>query len=162
MITEFKEEQKFTQWWLWIILIGVAVFPIYGVYKQIIQGLPFGDKPMSDVGLIIFAVFSLGLIILFRLFKLTTKIDHNTIHNQFFPFSNRVVNWQDVKWAEVITYSFVGYGIRFSTKYGTVYNIKGNGRLALELKSGKKIIIGTQKKHELIEVATNVFTPINE
>ncbi len=36
MKKEFKEEQKFTQWWLWIPLIGIGLIPIYGIYKTII------------------------------------------------------------------------------------------------------------------------------
>ena len=34
MKTEFKEVQKFTQWWLWLIIIGVGMLPIYGIYTQ--------------------------------------------------------------------------------------------------------------------------------
>ena len=52
MKTEFKEEQKFTQWWLWVILIPIGILPIFGIYKQLILGEKFGDKPMSDLGLI--------------------------------------------------------------------------------------------------------------
>ena len=56
MKTEFKEEQKFTQWWLWLILIPIGVLPIFGIYKQMILGEMFEDKPMSDLGLIIGSV----------------------------------------------------------------------------------------------------------
>ncbi|WP_260402681.1 MULTISPECIES: phosphoethanolamine transferase domain-containing protein [Aequorivita] len=61
----FKEEQKFTQWWLWLILIGIGVLPIIGIYKQLIIEEKFGDNPMSDLGLIIFSIFIFGLITLF-------------------------------------------------------------------------------------------------
>ena len=44
-----------------------------------------------------------------------------------------------------------GWGIRLWTKYGTVFNIKGKKGLAIELYSGKKFLIGTQKEIELIE-----------
>ena len=57
MKTEFKEEQKFNQWWLWLILIPMGVLPLIGIYKQLILGEKLGDNPMSDLsGLIIFAV----------------------------------------------------------------------------------------------------------
>ena len=61
----FKETQKFSQWWLWLILIGIGILPILGIYKQLIIGEKFGDKPMSDLGLIIFAVFVFSLIAMF-------------------------------------------------------------------------------------------------
>lgn len=158
MKTEFKEEQKFTQWWLWLILIGIALIPVYGIYKQIFQGEVFGDKPMSNLGLIAFVIFMLLFLLLFLLFKLTTEINTKEIKIQFFPLVNKVVEWKDVKSAQVLNYGFVGgWGIRLFTKYGTVYNIKGNKGLALELKNGKKLLVGTQKMEELYEIVKNVY-----
>ena len=158
MKTEFKEEQKFTQWWLWLILIGIALIPVYGIYKQIYQGEVFGDKPMSNLGLIAFVIFMLLFLLLFLLFKLTTEINTKEIKIQFFPLVNKVVEWKDVKSAQVLNYGFVGgWGIRLFTKYGTVYNIKGNKGLALELKNGKKLLVGTQKMEELYEIVKNVY-----
>lgn len=40
-------------------------------------------------------------------------------------------------------------GIRFGSKYGTAYNMKGNYGLAIKLKNGQKFLIGTQKVEEL-------------
>ena len=158
MKTEFKEEQKFTQWWLWLILIGIALIPVYGIYKQIYQGEVIGDKPMSNLGLIVFVIFMLLFLLLFWLFKLTTEINTKEIKIQFFPLVNKVVEWKDVKSAQVLNYGFVGgWGIRLFTKYGTVYNIKGNKGLALELKNGKKLLVGTQKMEELYEIVKNVY-----
>jgi hypothetical protein len=51
---------------------------------------------------------------------------------------------------KVLNYGFVGgWGVRLWTKYGTVYNVKGNIGLAIELKNGTKFLIGTQKEIEL-------------
>tara|TARA_B110000114_G_scaffold129965_1_gene136146 strand:+ start:1176 stop:1292 length:117 start_codon:yes stop_codon:yes gene_type:complete len=38
MKVEFQEEQKLTQWYLWVILIGVGMIPIFGRHKQLIVG----------------------------------------------------------------------------------------------------------------------------
>lgn len=70
MKIEFKEEQKFTQWWLWLILLPIGLLPIIGIYKQIILGEPFGGKPMPDIGLIIFTIFIFSLLGLFKVMKL--------------------------------------------------------------------------------------------
>jgi len=149
---EFKEEQKFTQWWLWLILIGAGILPIIGIYKQLLLGQKFGNKPMSDIGLIVFLVFTFCFIIMFWLIRLKTEIDQNEIRMNFFPLIKKRTTWEEIKSAEIINYGFVGgWGIRLWTKHGTVYNIRGNKGLAIELLNGKKFLIGTQKETELKE-----------
>ncbi|WP_253187464.1 hypothetical protein [Mangrovimonas sp. DI 80] len=82
--------------------------------------------------------------------KLTTRINKSGIEMSFFPFVKKTTKWSDIKTAQVINYGFVGgWGIRLWTKYGTVYNMKGNKGLAIELLNGKKFLIGTQKEAEL-------------
>jgi hypothetical protein len=150
MIIEFKEEQRFNQWWIWLILIPIGILPIFGIYKQLILGQKFGDNPMSDLGLIIFSVFFFLLIGLSFITKLTTMIDKDGIKMIFFPFTKKRVDWNEIKNAKIVNYGFVGgWGIRLWTKYGTVYNMKGNKGLSIELKNGKKFLIGTQKESEL-------------
>lgn len=145
----FYETQRFTQWWLWLFLIPLGLLPLIGIYSQLILKKPFGNNPMSDSGLILLTVFNFAIIALFVILRLKTEITERDIKMQFFPFVRKKVLWQDVKTAEVVQYGFVGYGIRFGSKYGIVYNIKGNKGLAVELKNGKKILIGTQKEAEL-------------
>lgn len=157
MKIDLKEEQKFTQWWLWLILIGIGVLPIFGIYKQLILKEKFGDKPMSDVGLIVFCIFTFCLIAIFWFMQLKTKIDQDEIRINFFPFFKKRIMWKDIKSAKIVTYGFVGYGIRFGSEYGTVYNTRGNKGLAIELKSGKKIMIGTQKETEMNEILKKVI-----
>lgn len=157
MKIEFKEEQKFTQWWLWMILIGIGIFQMYGIYKQLIMHEKFGDKPMSDIGLLIFSVFIISLIAMFWFIRLKTEIDPYEIRMTFFPFVKKRVSWKVIKSAEIINYGFVGgWGIRLWTKYGTVYNTKGNKGLVIELIDGKKFLIGTQKETELKKVVTQI------
>lgn len=150
MKIQFKEEQKFTQWWLWLILIGIGVMPIIGIYKQNIIGGTYGDNPMSDLGLTIFSLLIYGIIALFLFMRLKTEITQDEISVKFIPFTKRQVNWKEVKSAQIVNYGFVGgWGIRFGTKYGIVYNTRGNKGLAIELLNGKKFLVGTQKESEL-------------
>jgi hypothetical protein len=159
MKIKFKEEQKFSQWWLWIIIVTIGIIPIYGIYKQLILGVKFGNNPMSDLGLIIFSIFIFALIWLFLIMKLKTTIDEHEIQMSFFPFVKKKINWSEIKKADVVNYGFVGgWGIRLWTKYGTVYNMKGNKGLAIELLNGKKILIGTQKEAELRRVVKKLVT----
>jgi len=42
--------------------------------------------------------------------------------------------------------------VRYSSKFGKIYNTSGREGLALKLKDGSKICIGTQKVSELKEL----------
>jgi len=153
MTSLFKEDQRFTQWWLWLILIPIGVLPVVGIFKQLILGEEFGDNPMSDFGLILFAVFVFALLGLFLMMRLKTEIDQNEIRMSFIPFVKKRIKWTEIKKAEVVNYGFVGgWGIRLSIEYGTVYNIRGNKGLAIELRNGKRFVIGTQKEKELSSI----------
>tara|TARA_R110000744_G_C19058626_1_gene528698 strand:- start:85 stop:552 length:468 start_codon:yes stop_codon:yes gene_type:complete len=154
MKIEYKEEQKFTQWWLWIGLIGFGIYEIYNLYQHFI----IGEKKISDLSQIIFSIVIFGVIVLFWRIRLNTKIDQNEIRMKFFPFVKKQIRWKDIKSAEIVNYGFVGgWGIRLWTKYGTVYNTKGNKGLAIELLNGKKILIGTQNETELNKVVENAI-----
>ena len=157
MNIEFKENQRFTQWWLWLILIIIGIIPFIGIIKQIFLKESFGSKPMSDNGLITYSIFSLALLVFVGIIKLKTTINKESIEMRFFPLTKKTIKWNEIQSAKVLNYGFVGgWGIRLWTGYGTVYNIKGNKGLALELKNGKKLLIGTQKESELKEFITQL------
>lgn len=146
----FNEKQRFTQWWLWLLLLGITLLPTIGIYQQIYQGQPYGNNPMSDTGLILFFIFMLIFLLFFRSMHLSTKINRQKIEIKFFPFLSRSFRWKDIKSATIVDYGFVGgWGIRLGTKYGTIYNVKGKMGLAFELQNGKKYCIGTQQAAEL-------------
>jgi len=150
----FKEEQKMSQWWLWVLLLGILSIFVYGDIQQIILGKPFGDKPAPDFVLILSTLGILGLCYFFYLLKIITTITNEYIHIKYSFFVDKKVKWRDVKKAEIIQYSFVGYGLRLSFKYGTVYNASGNKGLQIHSKFGK-FVVGTQKPEELAQIMSN-------
>jgi len=158
----YRENQKFKEPAIWIgltvsALVVIGIFGL-GFYRQIIQGKPFGNNPMSDTGLIVTFVLVVFLFLLvFLLFgfaKLTTEIDKRRIAFRFFPFHLKFqqIGWDKIEKFEVITYKpirdYGGWGIKFGKK-GKAYNVAGDKGLQLQLKSGKTILIGTQKAVEL-------------
>ena len=146
----FQEHQRFNQWWVWSIILGVTFIPLIGIYYQATTGNSFGNNPLSNEGLAIAFIPMLGLLIFMRLLQLKTKITPKSIHFHFFPLVRKKIDWEEVANAQVVDYGFVGgWGIRLFTSYGTVYNIRGRFGLALELKSGIKLLIGTQKPEAL-------------
>lgn len=156
MKIDFKEEQRFTQWWLWLILIGIAIVPIYGGYKEFLLGDGVDRESSQIIGLLMYTLIGFGMIVFFLLVRLRTEIDEKEIRMRFLPLVKKSVNWTEVKTAKVVNYGFVGgWGVRFWTKYGTVYNTKGKMGLALELTNGKRFVIGTQKPDELRKILEN-------
>lgn len=155
---EFKETQKMTQWWLWLLLAGVVGIWVWGITQQIILGQPFGDHPMSNTGLLVSFIFLLGFIAFFRSLTLYTTVDAQGIRLRYAPLTSTLLAWSDMQKAEVIRYGFVGYGIKASPTYGTIYNAKGNTGLLLHTKNGEKFLIGTQQPEQLAQVVSQ-FIP---
>ena len=138
-----------------IALLFASLEPIYyGLIKQLSTGLPWGDKPMSDTGLIITAfgvtLIMAGVIFLMFFSKLTTLVRDDGIHVKFFPFFKEKVFSPDIikkyeirKYKPVLEYG--GYGLRNSMRNGKAYNMSGNIGLQLYFSSGKKLLIGTKR-----------------
>jgi hypothetical protein len=154
---QFEEKQRFTSWWLWTLLIGITLIPVYGIFQQIIMGTPFGDNPMPDYGLLLFLLFMLLFMGFFRILQLTTTITDESIQIVFFPFVRKEFKWEEIENLQLVNYGFVGgWGIRSGTKYGTVYNTSGKTGLAIQLKNGEKLCVGTQKEAELEVILKNM------
>ncbi|SCX88005.1 hypothetical protein SAMN05192588_0068 [Nonlabens sp. Hel1_33_55] len=137
----FQEEQRFNQWWLWLIL-GIVFISVAVAIISLREKLTITDMILSIA--VTAAIFgSLAL------FKLTTTITEENIKIHFFPFIKREWKWTELQIAEVIDYGFVGgWGIRIWTGYGTVYNVRGSKGLHIKTDS-KEYVIGTQKEQEL-------------
>lgn len=160
----FKEEQRFTQLWLIILLVISIIIPLVIILKDI-------DKMEASEIIISLSVIILAPAIIF-IFKLSTRIDEKGIHYKFFPFhiKYRVINWADIKTAYVRDYDpiteYGGWGLKggrlWNKSNGTAVNIKGDIGIQLELKNGKKILIGTQKKEQAKSTLENYKVKIKE
>ena len=160
----FKEEQKFRQAWVWILIavltaITVGYF-IYGIDKQLIQGEQFGDKPMSNMGLIIAGIVSavviIGVAALLYLTRMILIVASDGIHRS----TPTLINKETIKPPEGIARYEIprdkpirevgGWGIRTGNKKnGLAYNVSGNLGLQIFLNTGKKIMFGTQRKEAI-------------
>jgi hypothetical protein len=159
----FSERQKFSQWWLWLILLGINGVFMYGIYTQVINGRPFGDNPMSDQGLGIGFACVLLLTMLFYILRLETIVTEDGVYVRFFPIALkfRKYGWDEIDKAYVRTYSplgeYGGWGIKggFSSN-GRALNVSGSEGLQLELKHNTKLLIGTRKPKELTETLARI------
>lgn len=155
----YKEKQRFNQWWIWLIIIVVNSIFIYGVFQQVFNGKPFGDKPMSNVSLLIINITFFILSLLFITFNLETTIKVDGIYIRFFPIHRKLkfLPWTSLSKVYLRSYSplkeFGGWGFRYSlTGKGKAYNISGNNGLQLEFENGKKLLLGTNNPDELLKV----------
>jgi len=159
----FTERQRFKQWWLWLILLGINGLFLFGVFKQVVSGQQFGDKPMSNIGLLITAGLTILLTILFLNFRLDTLIKKDGIYVRFFPFH---LKFKYYAW-EKLTKSFVrqyapiaeygGWGLRYGfLGKGKAFNVSGDKGLQLEFIDNKKLLIGTSKPDELTEALKRI------
>lgn len=155
---EFTEKQKFTQWWIWLILILVTIGCTYGAIQQLVFKIPFGTKPASDEVLLVLCMVPLIMLIIFRLFCLETKINADGVFYRFKPihFKDKKIEWSEIEKIYTREYKpikeYGGWGIKGSWKRGKAYNVSGNQGIQIELKNGKKILIGTQKSQEVNEI----------
>lgn len=163
----FTETQKFKQWWIWFIIIVVNGIFLYSIYIQIIQKRPVGDNPMSDIGLLIAAVITLAMTLLFINFRLDIQIKEDGIYVRFFPFNfaYKKYFWNTISKAYVRQYNpikeYGGWGIRFSFfGKGKALNISGDIGLQLEFQNGKKLLIGTQKGDEIKGILPKVMKSV--
>ncbi len=159
----FTERQRFKQWLLWLILLGINGIFLFGVFKQIIGGQQFGNKPMSNAGLLIATGLTIILTILFVNIRLDTTIKKDGIYVRFFPFH---IKFKHYTW-DRLTKSFVrqysplteygGWGLRIGLfGKGKAYNVSGDKGLQLEYIDNKKLLIGTNKPDELRKTLNQV------
>lgn len=146
----FTEVQRFRQWWILAPLLFFTAWIGYGLFGQLSGGEPFGNKPLSDQGAVILLAGWLIFLYFFLMYlELRTEIGEKGISVRFRGLSSKRFAWEDIQQTEMVTYRFVGYGLRLLTPYGTVYNVGGNQGLVIRLKSGKRYLIGTQKPDAL-------------
>ncbi|MGO4708434.1 hypothetical protein AB4Y90_04810 [Chryseobacterium sp. 2TAF14] len=145
---EFTESQKFSQWWLWLLLFSVMIFTIYNFAEN--------RQYFSTFELTLSFFIPILLIALFLVIRLETKINEQGISVRFFPFqiTFRYYPWRNIKKVYVRKYSplieYGGWGMRRGLfGIGKAYNVKGNKGLQVILSDGKKVLIGTQKFEEI-------------
>lgn len=149
----FVEKQRFSQWWIRVILLLLALLPIWICYEQYGFRFPTGDCSMSIGNIILLFLLLYPAICVVGFGKMTTTIDERGIKVRHLLGIQKEIAWSYINSADVVDYGFVGgWGIRFWTKFGTVYNMRGRMGVALKLSNGKKLLIGTQEPERLEEV----------
>jgi hypothetical protein len=158
----FREEQRFTQWWLWFLIIAAtlaAIIPfIIGIYWQEVLGKPWGNNPADTgllVGILCFNILLMGTILfVFIRMHLIIEIKSDGIWYRFPPLARKwaVIKKEEIERFEIRAYrpitEYGGWGIKGNAK-NRAYHVQGDTGLQLFLKNGKKVLFGTQKKQAI-------------
>ncbi|MFD2246044.1 DUF6141 family protein [Pontibacter ruber] len=153
----FKEKQRYTQFWLWAILLGVSGLLLAGFVYRVFLGSNMGNHTLSDIqlGLVVLLV-GVGLPLFFFRMRLITKVLPGEVRVRFSPFQLKAVRipLHLVRDFERLVYNpigdYGGWGIRWSSK-GKAYNMSGNEGVQLYFYNRKPILIGSQRSLELFE-----------
>lgn len=162
MAADFIEIQRFTQRWLWILLILIMLIVLgvfgYGLIEQLVFGRPWGDRPVSDGVLLLTGsgviLFSSCMIYLFYTLHLITEVRDEGVYIRFFPLWGKLIPYRSIQSCTARTYKplseYGGWGIKYG-RSGWAYNIIGNRGVQLVLDDGKRILIGSQRTDDLIQ-----------
>jgi len=151
----FREQQRFTQVWLWLILCAISGVYIWGFVQQVLFRRPWGDNPTSDLSLMVLViVMSCGLPLLMYSCRLVTEVCADALYVRFYPFHLRRVriDYTTITQCLAVKYSplrdYGGWGVRDS-RNGKAYNVSGNLGVRLEFTSGVPLLIGSLHPIEL-------------
>ena len=163
----FKEEQRFNQIWLILLILVSLLVPIGIIIKEYIKD-PSSLTTTELITIIGIMIVASGIIFVF---KLTTRIDEEGVHYKFFPFhwNFKVITWNEIKNIYVRKYyplsEYGGWGLKsgaiWNNSKGKAINVSGDIGIQLVLKNGKKLLIGTQKQHEAENVIATYKTKFN-
>lgn len=149
--------------------LGALLPLIHGIHWQVMKGIPWGEKPMSNEGIVAFTavVFAIACFVTWLVvsMKLHVIIDAEGVHYRLFPASPK---WSTFAKDEIIDFNVekrnlflrFGHHAKWFSKDKTV-NVNGNFHLSLFLKSGKKINLGS-KNPEGLKWAMRKLIPKNE
>ena len=119
-----------------------------------------GSKPMGTAGYSL--VTGLNLVIMLLFYGMTTHIDHNKLVVKFgLGLIKRTVALESVESVEIVKSPwYYGWGLRYIPN-GRMYNVSGSSCVALKLKPGRVVWIGTRLPETLHAALMSTVRDLN-
>ena len=140
----FHEDQHFRGSMLWgltAIIVGVGIATV----MAIVSARP--DSPAAPLTIAILA----GVIVLFAAARLETEVRDDAVYVHFHGlWPTRRIRLDEVVTFEARRYTMWesgGWGVHL-TLAGMAYNVSGNDGVIFALKSGRQVLVGTQRPQE--------------
>lgn len=153
----FKEEQHFSQSWLWLLILISFGVPAVVMIIFLVKETKSNSDEITAMGFSLLFLIATGTVIslLFLKMKLFIEITGNEVRFRYPPLISkwRSIRKEEIERFEVRKYrpvsEYGGWGIKKKRKSNVAYNVRGNIGLQLYLKNGKKILIGTQRRQAI-------------
>jgi hypothetical protein len=133
----YHEEQRFRQWWVWLLVVAVAAIQWWALVQQIILGQPLGDNPLPDWAAWVLWVTADQVVIRYR------------------PLTRRSISLADIQQATARTYKpiaeYGGWGLKGWSSRNIAYNVSGHQGVQLVLRDGRRVMLGSQRAEELAQ-----------
>ena len=161
MKIEFKEEQKFSTPWIFLVIFPVLGAVIFFAKYNEWEGGSIAVSEKDDIlGLAILGGFMfimmVGLTILFYSMKLITQIKNDGIRIKYKPLMSkeRFYSKAEITKYEIRKFNpkreYGGHGAkRGKRRSGRAYTVSGRLGLQLYLTNGDKVLIGTKRKEAI-------------
>ncbi|HEV2009517.1 MAG TPA: hypothetical protein VGS17_00630 [Candidatus Limnocylindria bacterium] len=141
-MTDFHEEQRFRDSWLWLIVLIPFVVALSAM-------LATPRTPSGVVVLVI--VVAVGVALLIGLARLETTVTSDAVVVTFHGlWPTRRIKLDDIAEYAPMHYGMWdsgGWGIHFGLA-GLTYNVSGNEGVHFRLKRGGRVLVGTQRPAE--------------
>lgn len=154
----FHERQLFIRhWWPLLLVPAVAV----AVLLLVVPAKPEADTSWPAVVGPLLGLAGMAFLVLLRL---ETRLDQTGAHYRLFPLQWRwqVRPWPELTSAYVRSYDplgeYGGWGLKGSSNHRAL-NIAGSHGLQLELHNGKRLLLGTQRPAEVIQLLQQLGVP---
>jgi hypothetical protein len=152
----YHEEQRFRQWWVWLLVVAVAAIQWWALVQQIILGQPLGDNPLPDwAAWVLWVVIGLGLPLLFLTIRLVTEVTADQVVIRYRPLTRRSISLADIQQATARTYKpiaeYGGWGLKGWSSRNIAYNVSGHQGVQLVLRDGRRVMLGSQRAEELAQ-----------
>jgi hypothetical protein len=146
----FREDQRFTQPWLWALVIVAAVAVWVVVVAQLVGS---GGEESGWALAILAVVVGVGLPVLFATIRLTVEVFTDRVEIRFRPFVRRTIEFDSVIGAEAVTYrpvrEYGGWGVKGWSRRKVAYNVRGDRGVLLTLVDGRTVLLGSQRAPDL-------------
>jgi len=161
----YREEQRFSSWLRWLIALSMALAVPFSIFS--LTKIP-SEQGSSDILPILTLIIAgicvpIAVALLFLLLKLETEVRSDGLYIRFFPAHIHFKRFgaEDLSEYYARRYKplreYGGWGIRCSLKKGKAYNVSGNKGVQLVFKSGKRLLIGSQRAEELEEAIRSIM-----